>query len=110
MNPVTNNNVVSSSPTIEIVTALNSLKAVLFDAPYEQKFALLYVQRVRPELVNDNHMLGFLLADSFNVKVSGFSAYGPIPGIILLLTSLFAAACCRKHTPLLDAPSEPNRR
>jgi len=51
-------------------TALQQLKAKLDSIPYDMKSSLVYAQHFRKELVNDNHLLGFLYVEKFNIDVS----------------------------------------
>ena len=51
-------------------TALQHLKEKLDSIPYETKSSLVYAQQVNGELVNDDHLLGFLYVEKFNIDVS----------------------------------------
>lgn len=55
------------------VESLRALKAVLSDLPHEDLAALAHVQRLRPELVDDGHLLRFLRAEGFDPRVSVFA-------------------------------------
>ncbi len=50
--------------------SLHLLKASLSSKPHEEKSVFAHVQRIRPDLVNDDHMLKFLRVDDFDVDVS----------------------------------------
>ena len=56
------------------LSALNQLKHELSNAPHEEKSAFVHVQRLRPELVDDDEMLKFLEAEEFDVAVSYVSS------------------------------------
>ena len=49
---------------------LHAVKEKLSCIPHEEKSALVYVQRIRPELVNDEHILQFLSVENFDIDVS----------------------------------------
>jgi len=51
-------------------TALHALKEELSSIPHEEKSSLVHVQRVQPDLVDDNHMIRFLQAEDFDVKLA----------------------------------------
>ena len=53
-----------------ISTAIHTVKVELSNIPHEEKSAFVHVQRVRPELVNDDHIQQFLSVDKFDTKVS----------------------------------------
>jgi len=55
-------------PFLEV--SLQQLKAKLDSTPNEMKSSLVYAQQVSPELVNDEHLLGFLYAEKFDIDVS----------------------------------------
>ena len=58
-------------PTLnEIATALRQMKDAVSHTPHEEKSAFAYVQRVKPEFVNDDHMMGFLKAEAYDANVS----------------------------------------
>ena len=50
--------------------ALQQLKEKLDSIPHEMKSSLVYAQQVNGELVNDDHLLGFLYVEKFNIDVS----------------------------------------
>jgi len=57
------------APFLEV--SLQQLKAKLDSTPHEMKSSLVYAQQqVSPELVNDEHLLGFLYAEKFDIDVS----------------------------------------
>lgn len=56
------------SPPADVAAALRALKAELYDMPHDQKSAFVNVQRKRPELVDDSHLM--LRVEDFNVSVS----------------------------------------
>ena len=58
-----------ASPEKE-AASLRELKEQLSDVPHEEKSALVHVQRVAPELVDDDHVLCFLRGERFDVRVS----------------------------------------
>ena len=49
---------------------LNVVKEKLSNIPHDEKSALVHVQRIRPELVDDEHILQFLRVENFDVDVS----------------------------------------
>ena len=51
-------------------TALQQLKEKLDAIPYDMKSSLVYAQQVKGELVNDEHLLGFLYVEKFDIDVS----------------------------------------
>ena len=52
-------------------TALQLLKQKLDAVPHEMKSSLIYAQQqVGADLVNDEHLLGFLYVEKFNIDVS----------------------------------------
>lgn len=57
---------------ISAAAALHQLKDALSNKPHEDKSALAHVQQVKPELVNDEHMLKFLEVEDLNIDVSSF--------------------------------------
>lgn len=56
-------------------TALQQLKEKLDAIPYDMKSSLVYAQQVNGELVNDEHLLGFLYVEKFNMDVSVYISY-----------------------------------
>ena len=56
------------APFLEV--SLQQLKAKLDSTPHEMKSSLVYAQQVSPELVNDEHLLGFIYAEKFDIDVS----------------------------------------
>ena len=70
-NTTTNNNDQINLSSLEMkVTALLQLKEKLNNVPPEDKSSLVYAQQVSKDLVNDDHLLGFLHVEDFNVDVS----------------------------------------
>jgi len=61
-------------PVQFVGVSLQQLKQKLDDVPYDMKSSLVYAQHyaqlVNAELVNDNHLLGFLYVEKFNIDVS----------------------------------------
>ena len=59
-------------PPADVAAALRALMAELYDMPHhDQKSAFVNVQRERPELVDDSHLMRFLRVEQdFNVSVS----------------------------------------
>ena len=55
---------------INIATALTELHGAVANIPQTEKVALVQTQRLKPELVNDEHMLQFLWAENFSAPVS----------------------------------------
>jgi len=53
----------------EETAALQQLKQKLDATPYEMKSSLMHAQKVT-DIINDDHLLGFLYAENFNVDVS----------------------------------------
>ena len=68
----TNNDQINLSSLEQKVTALLRLKEKLLNVPPEDKSSLVYAQQVSNDLVNDDHLLGFLYVEDFNVDVSLF--------------------------------------
>lgn len=56
------------APFLEV--SLQQLKAKLDSTPHEMKSSLVYAQQVNGELVNDEHLLGFLYVEKFDIDVS----------------------------------------
>ena len=56
------------APFVEV--SLQQLKEKLDAIPHEMKSSLVYAQQVNTELVNDEHLLGFLYAEKFDIDVS----------------------------------------
>ena len=50
--------------------ALQQLREKLDATPPEVKSSLVYAQQVSPDLINDDHLLGFLYVEKFNIDVS----------------------------------------
>ena len=50
-------------------TSLLQLKEKLFNLPHTAKSSLVYAQQVT-DIVNDDHLLGFLYVENYNVDVS----------------------------------------
>ena len=65
-----NNDQINLSSLEQKVTALLQLKQKLLNVPPEEKSSLVYAQQVSTDLVNDDHLLGFLYVEDFNVDVS----------------------------------------
>ena len=65
-----NNDQINLSSLEQKVTALLKLKEKLQNVPPEDKSSLVYAQQVSNDLVNDDHLLGFLYVEDFNVDVS----------------------------------------
>ena len=53
----------------EETAALQQLKQKLESVPADSKSSLLHAQKVT-DIINDDHLLGFLYAENFNVDVS----------------------------------------
>lgn len=51
-------------------SALREFKDRLCNVPHGKKSALVHVQRIRPDLVDNEHILRFLRVEDFNVGVS----------------------------------------
>jgi len=58
------------APVQFVGVSLQQLKAKLDSTPYDMKSSLVYAQQVSTELVNDEHLLGFLYAEKFDIDVS----------------------------------------
>ena len=56
------------APFVEV--SLQQLKEKLDATPTEMKSSLVYAQQISTDLVNDNHLLGFLYVEKFNIDVS----------------------------------------
>lgn len=71
---VYNNSVRLSAIEEEIIktTSLLQLKEMLFNVPHTVKSSLVYAQQVT-DIVNDDHLLGFLYVENYNVDVSCFT-------------------------------------
>ena len=54
----------------DVSTAIHAVKVHLSNIPHEEKSAIVHVQHVRPELVNDKHILQFLRVEKFDINVS----------------------------------------
>ncbi|KAL9178851.1 hypothetical protein ACHAXT_003982 [Thalassiosira profunda] len=57
-----------ASSAADEARALGALKEALATKPHEEKSWLVHVQRVRPELADDEHLLGFLRTEDYNVE------------------------------------------
>jgi len=55
---------------VHINDALLQMRQGLINMPQTETMAVLHAQRKRPELVDDQNMLKFLLSEKFNVSVS----------------------------------------
>ena len=66
----THNDQIKLSSLEQKVTALLQLKEKLNNVPPEDKSSLVYAQQISNDLVNDDHLLGFLYVEDFNVDVS----------------------------------------
>ena len=93
--------------------ALRAMKVVLSNMPHEEKAALVHVQRVRPELVNDEHLSGFLHAEEYDASVSlGEMLQGCFCTSCNILTILYfhlqriAKACGTNANKLLERETE----
>ena len=53
-----------------VAVSLQQLKAKLDSTPYDMKSSFVYAQQLGTDLVNDNHFLGFLYVEKFNIDVS----------------------------------------
>ena len=58
------------TPAPFVEDSLHQLKEKLDSTPYEMKSSLVYAQQVSTDLVNDEHLLGFLYAEKFDIDVS----------------------------------------
>jgi len=58
------------TPTPFIQVSLQQLKEKLDATPYEMKSSLVYAKQVNADLVNDDHLLGFLYVEKFHIDVS----------------------------------------
>ena len=58
------------TPTPFVQVSLQQLKEKLDATPYEMKSSLVYAKLVNADLVNDDHLLGFLYVEKFNIDVS----------------------------------------
>ena len=56
------------APFVEV--SLQQLKEKLDSTPNETKSSFVYAQQVNTELVDDNHLVGFLFAEKFDIDVS----------------------------------------
>ena len=55
---------------ININSAIAELHGAIAAFPATEKVALVQVQRLQPQLLNDEHMLEFLWAENFSAPVS----------------------------------------
>ena len=58
------------TPVPFVQISLQQLKEKLDATPYEMKSSLVYAKQVNADLVNDDHLLGFLYVEKFNIDVS----------------------------------------
>ena len=58
-------------------TTLLQLKEKLFNLPHVAKSSLVYAQQVT-DIVDDDHLLGFLYVENYNVDVSRFYTDGRV--------------------------------
>lgn len=64
-------NTVDKSPLINNEQmALSQLKEKLANVPHDEKISLVYAQQVDKNLVTDDHLLGFIHVENFNIDVS----------------------------------------
>ena len=64
-------NTVDKSPLINNEqTALSQLKEKLANVPHDEKMSLVYAQQVDKNLVTDEHLMGFIHVENFNIDVS----------------------------------------
>lgn len=71
-------NVASSSPDAQTdadAAFTRELRAELASMPHHKTSAYVHVHRMRPDLVDDGHLLSFLEVECFDVPVSGFVQY-----------------------------------
>ena len=54
---------------------LHAVKEKLSNIPHDEKSALVHVQRIHPELADDEHILQFLRVENFDVDVSYICVY-----------------------------------
>jgi len=57
-------------PVQFVGVSLQQLKQKLAATPYDMKSSFVYTQQLGTDLVNDNHLLGFLYVEKFNIDVS----------------------------------------
>ena len=57
-------------PVQFVGVSLQQLKEKLASIPYDMKSSFVYAQQLGTDLVNDNHLLGFLYVEKFNIDVS----------------------------------------
>ena len=53
-----------------VEVSLQQLKDRLANVEHDMKSSLVYAQQVSPDLINDDHLLGFLYAEKFDIDVS----------------------------------------
>jgi len=58
------------TPAPFVEDSLQQLKEKLDSTPNEMKSSFVYAQQVNTELVDDNHLIGFLFAEKFDIDVS----------------------------------------
>ena len=59
-------------------TALSKLKEKLANVPHDEKMSLVYAQQVDKSLVTDEHLLGFIRVENFNIDVSVVCMWYPL--------------------------------
>ena len=57
-------------PVQFVGVSLQQLKEKLVSTPYDMKSSFVYAQQLGTDLVNDNHLLGLLYVEKFNIDVS----------------------------------------
>ena len=78
-------------------TTLLQLKEKLFNLPHVAKSSLVYAQQVT-DIVDDDHLLGFLYVENYNVDVSRFYTDGRVMcrKFLLQLQILYIFQCLLK--------------
>ena len=66
------------TPVPFVQVSLQQLKEKLHATPYEMKSSLVYAKQVNADLVNDDHLLGFLYVEKFNIDVSVYFSRGDL--------------------------------
>ena len=78
---------------VHINDALLQMRQGLINMPQTETMAVLHAQRKRPELVDDQNMLKFLLSEKFNVSVS-YELYV----VLLLFILIYILICAHNYS------------
>jgi len=89
------------TPAPFVQVSLQQLKEKLDATPYEVKSSLVYAKQVNADLVNDDHLLGFLYVEKFNIDVS-VCWWGCFGAACFLSLRILLAACSEEIASILD--------